>query len=182
MTVDEAAALLAGAGLEAGGSWIDLGAGTGTFTLAVARALGPTGSVLAIDTDASPLRELERAAAAGGRAGARIEAAVGDVRRLSELGARAQGPFDGAVLANVLHYLPRPGPVLAEVATRITAAGRIVVVEYDRTTANPWVPYPLPPSGLAAAAADAGLTMPTVVGTRPSRYGRTMYCAVLGLD
>lgn len=50
MTHTEALAFLASAG-PFHGTWVDVGAGTGTFSLALAELLGPTGNVIAIDTN-----------------------------------------------------------------------------------------------------------------------------------
>ena len=36
-------------GVTEGGTWADLGAGTGAFTLALAELLGPGGEVIAVD-------------------------------------------------------------------------------------------------------------------------------------
>ena len=42
------------------GTWADLGAGTGAFTLALRDILGPGGKIFAVDKDAAALRALER--------------------------------------------------------------------------------------------------------------------------
>ena len=48
--------LLRGA-VEPGGTWADVGAGSGAFTLALADLLGPGGRIVAVDRDAAALRE-----------------------------------------------------------------------------------------------------------------------------
>jgi len=53
----------------------------------------------------------------------------------------------------------------------------VVIVEYDRRRANRWVPYPIPAMRVAPLAIAAGLTAPTVVATRPSAFGGTLYVA-----
>ena len=52
MNVRDAVQLIAPA-VPAGGRWADLGAGRGTFTAALARLLGPGGTVYAIERDAT---------------------------------------------------------------------------------------------------------------------------------
>ncbi len=52
---------LIGAAVPAGAAtWADLGAGSGTFTLALASLLGPGGIVYAVDRDTDALRKLVR--------------------------------------------------------------------------------------------------------------------------
>ena len=46
--------LLRGA-VDPGGTWADIGAGTGAFTLALAYLLGPGGQVIAVDRDRGAL-------------------------------------------------------------------------------------------------------------------------------
>src|SRR5438034_9242640 len=54
--------LLAGAVRQhEGGTWADLGAGTGAFTLALADLIGPHGLIHAIDRDRGALAELRTA-------------------------------------------------------------------------------------------------------------------------
>jgi len=122
-------------GVTRGGTWADLGAGTGAFTLALAELVGPGGEVLAIDRDRGALRELERAVRPGG---ATVRA----------LGADFTKPFaldslDGVVMANSLHFVRDKAPVLALVHTMLKPSGRLLLVEYDTDNGNPYVPHPL---------------------------------------
>ena len=52
------------AAVRPGGTWADIGAGSGAFTLALADLLGPGGAILAVDRDAGALRDNERAVTA----------------------------------------------------------------------------------------------------------------------
>ena len=45
--------------VEPGGTWADIGAGEGAFTLALADLLGPGGRIVAVDRDAHALRTNE---------------------------------------------------------------------------------------------------------------------------
>src|SRR5512143_2942748 len=93
-------ALLRGA-VEPGGTWADIGAGSGAFTLALADLLGPGGRIVAVDRDAGALRDTE-AAVALSFPRVRIEAVVADFRRPLALPA-----LDGLVAANSLHFVAR---------------------------------------------------------------------------
>jgi hypothetical protein len=130
-----------------------------------------------VDRDRRALRVLERRAR-GRRDGAPIEAALGDFLELEAVPALAGVRLDGTLFANALHFVAEPGAALRGLSVHLRSGARLVVVEYDRKTANPWVPYPLPPGRLRAVAEDAGFGALDVVAQRPSAYHREMYCAV----
>src|SRR5690606_15919749 len=89
--------LIHGAVAATGGTWADLGAGSGTFTRALATLLGPRGTVHAVDHDAAPT-----SAPTSQDAGtaARVVSHRADFTR--EL---ALPTLDGLLLANSLHYV-----------------------------------------------------------------------------
>jgi ubiquinone/menaquinone biosynthesis C-methylase UbiE len=171
----DAIALIRAAVPKQGGMWADLGAGSGMFSRALAALLGPTGTVYAVDSNPGALRELDRTAAARA-SGAVVRTIIGDFTRPLDL-----PPLDGVLVANALHYVPyadQPA-VVRRIVSLLTESAPMVVVEYDRRHANRWVPYPITPAALTALARDAGLSTPTIVATRPSRYSGTMYSAVV---
>lgn len=171
----EAIALVRPAVTKPGGLWADLGAGSGVFTRALAALLGRAGTVYAIDRDAGALREVENRAAET-PTGAKVRTVIGDFTGPLEL-----PPLDGVLVANALHYVPyadQPA-VVRRVASLVTDDAPIVVVEYDRTHVNQWVPYPITPTALADLARDAGLGVPAILATRPSRYSGAIYSAVV---
>ena len=170
---------LIGAAVPAGAAtWADLGTGSGTFTLALASLLGPGGIVYAVDRDAAALRQIT-AAGVERDSRAPIHTVVGDFREPLQL-----PTLDGVLIANALHYVPYADQarVLRQIAALVTPAGPLVVVEYERRNANPWVPYPIPIATLADVARDAGLGAPTPLATRPSRYSGAIYSAVVRHD
>jgi SAM-dependent methyltransferase len=169
--IDEAAALIAAA-VTAGGQWAELGAGRGTFTRGLASLLGESGSVVAVDTDARALRELEGEA--------RIETVIGDFHRLDLVDGFRDRRFDGVLFANSLHFSGEAERVIADAAGRLRTGGVLVVVEYDRRPASRWVPYPLGVARLGEIAERVGLSAPRVIGERRSDYGGVMYAAVIG--
>ena len=171
----DAIALISAAVTKPGGVWADLGAGSGMFTRALATLLGPPGTVYAVDSDPGALRELDRSVAATAP-GATVRTIIGDFTGPIDL-----PPLDGVLVANALHYVPYADQptVMGRIASLLTDGAPIVVVEYDRRHANQWVPYPITPATLTELARDAGLSMPTLLGTRPSRYSGAMYSAVV---
>jgi SAM-dependent methyltransferase len=149
-------------------TWADLGAGDGVFTRALVTLLGPAGTVYAIDLEADAIEALHRIE--------RVIAMRGDITRLPELPL-----LDGAMLGNVLHYVPndRQPATLRDIADRVRPGGTIIVAEYDGRAANPWVPYPIPRARLSELAREASLGDPSVIATRRSRYGGLLYVATL---
>jgi len=166
----DAIALIRGAVPAGPGTWADLGAGEGTFTHALAELLGPTSVVYAVDRDAKALKRLQQEASSWP---ARIVTLVGDFTRPIEL-----PELDGMLIANALHYVANPGDVLGRLAARLRLGGQVVIVEYDRRRANPWVPHPISIAQLPAMTTAAGLSAPTVIATRPSAFGGDLYVAV----
>jgi ubiquinone/menaquinone biosynthesis C-methylase UbiE len=122
-------------GVPRGGTWADLGSGTGAFTLALAELVGPQGEVIAVDRDRGALRELERSVRPGGAA---VRMLAADFTRPLDLAS-----LDGIVMANSLHCVRDKTPVLALVRGRLKPSGRLLLVEYDTDIGNQWVPHPL---------------------------------------
>jgi SAM-dependent methyltransferase len=157
--------------------WADLGAGSGTFTQALRQLLGSGATIYAVDADRNAVARLQRLASTSSAATVvPVEADIADLASSPELD---HVTWDAALLANVLHYFADPVRVLDDLASRIRPGGRAVLIEYDRTTANPWVPYPIPLKRAQNLASSAGLDWHGVVAQRPSRYHGTMYCGVL---
>ncbi|MGH7720252.1 MAG: class I SAM-dependent methyltransferase [Gemmatimonadaceae bacterium] len=152
-----------------GGTWADLGAGTGTFTRALRELLGPNGVVYAVDRSEQAVRALRRLAPHDGAA---LEVLHADFTGRLEL-----PPLDGVLMANALHYARDQAAVLRRITALLRPGGRVVLVEYDRTHGNRWVPFPVPPERFRTLAAEAGLGAPRELGRRPSAYWREMYAA-----
>lgn len=174
MNTTEAVALLRGAIPPSSGRWADIGAGDGTFTRALVELLGAASRVYAVDRDASAIAALTRWAA---RDAPNVLAVHADFTRPLAFPGLEPSALDGLLLANALHFVRDPGAVLSRLVTRLRPGGRVVLVEYDRRRASPWVPYPIPSSSLPSLAAAAGLTAPVVTATRPSLFGGTLYVA-----
>jgi ubiquinone/menaquinone biosynthesis C-methylase UbiE len=158
----------------AGPRWLELGAGEGAFTLALADVLGPGAEIVALDRDAGALRRL--ADELGVRfPGRTLRTIAGDFR--DPLPA---GPFDGVLAANSLHFVDDPVAVLRRVAAvlRPGAPSRLIVVEYDADRGNPWVPHPFSAQRFPVLAAEAGFTETREIGRVPSRFLGAIYAAV----
>jgi ubiquinone/menaquinone biosynthesis C-methylase UbiE len=173
MDVRSAARLIRDAVPSVPGTWADLGAGTGTFTLALAGRLGSEGRVVAIDSDASALETL-RQHVLSAALGNRVDILRADFRKPIDL-----HRLDGVLLANALHFVPKEEQldVLGRVGTLLRPGGRVVVVEYEGRAANPWVPHPVSSARLAELVLELKMAPLSVVATRPSRYGGSLYAA-----
>jgi SAM-dependent methyltransferase len=160
-----------------GGTWADIGAGTGAFTLALADLLGPGSRILAVDRDRRVL-ETNRAAVAARFAAVMIETRVLDLAGPDA--ASGLPALDGIVAANSLHFLPRLMriEVVRSLATRLRPGAPFVVVEYDTDAGNQWVPHPFAYSTWEAIAATAGLVRTERLEVVPSRFLGSIYSAV----
>src|SRR3954463_3929944 len=106
--------------------WADLGAGRGTFTMALATLLGPAGRVYAVERDASAIEALEKLA----RRQDRDERALIDVIRGNFATARlALDDTDGVLMANSLHFVPddEQAPLLGRLARQLHKNGVLLV-------------------------------------------------------
>ncbi|HEY7133396.1 MAG TPA: class I SAM-dependent methyltransferase [Candidatus Limnocylindrales bacterium] len=156
----------------AGQRWLELGAGEGAFTLALADLLGPGGRITAIDRDARALGRMRDEVAARFPE-SHVEVATADFRE-----AIPEGEFDGLLAANSLHFVTDPTAVLRAAAARLRPGGRAVVVEYEADRGNPWVPHPFSSRRFPEIAVAAGLAEPREIGRVPSRFLDAIYAAM----
>ncbi len=159
---------------EPGGTWADIGAGAGAFTLALADLLGPGGRIVAIDRDARALDANAQAVAAR-FPGVELETRKGDFEAPLDLSG-----LDGLVAANSLHYVGRDRQVevVRRLASCLRPGGAFVVVEYDADRGNPWVPHPFSAASWERLAAEAGLVDTARIGRVPSRFLGAIYASL----
>jgi SAM-dependent methyltransferase len=103
-----------------GAHWADLGAGTGTFTRALAALLGPDAHLYAVDADERALRSI-RAWAEGTPDTPAVRILPGDFTRRLPL-----PPLDGIVMANALHFVRDQPAAVALAASYLRPGGRLV--------------------------------------------------------
>jgi len=169
---DHVALLAGGVNQGEGGTWADLGAGTGAFTLALADLIGPHGIIHAIDRDRASLAELRSAfVSAVPVAELRVQAA--DFTRRLDL-----ADLDGIVMANSLHFVEDKTRVLALVRGYLKHGGRLILVEYDSDHGNTWVPHPLSFETWRDLASETGFIETRKLATVPSRFLRRIYSAL----
>ncbi len=160
MTQEEAQLLIREGVQSKTGTWADIGAGTGTFTLALQELL-TEGVIYAVDKNPHVLWSLRSAGPVS------IEVVEADFTRPFEL-----PPLDGVVMANALHYTQEPAEAVKHITANLKPGGAFILIEYEtRRPRPPWVPYPLPFSMFREIALESWLTEPQKIAEVPSRYG-----------
>jgi SAM-dependent methyltransferase len=105
---------------------LEPGPGMGFFTLELARLVGPTGRVIAVDVQPRMLASLRRRARRR-RLQDRIETrlATDGGMPIADLGARV----DFALAFAMVHEVPDPAPFFAEVAAALKPGGTLLLAE-----------------------------------------------------
>ena len=149
--------------------WADLGCGTGLFTYALANLLATGSTIYAWDKGNTPLSSLPNPHQVNIKPG-----------RLDFLKTTLPiSALDGILMANALHYVPDQPAFIEKISEHLQKNGAFLIVEYETTRANPWVPYPIPFHALKALFHKAGFTAAAKLGERPSSYGSgNMYAAL----
>jgi len=129
--------------LRGGERVLDLGAGLGQLTRAIARAVGPAGRVLGIERSAEQITEARRLARADGEERL-LEMRQGDVMEL-DLAPGEWASFDVAHARFILEHVPDPLRVVRAMTRAVRLGGRIVLEDDDHDVLRLW---PEPP-GLA---------------------------------
>lgn len=157
--------VVAALGLRPGDVACDVGAGPGYFALRMARAVGPTGRVHAIDVEPRMIALLEERAEAAG---------VSNVfPLLAEDGmALPPEPCDVVLVVDAFHHFPDGAGYLRAMAGALRPGGRIVNVDYQ-AGALPVGPPPehkVSREAFLAAAAEAGLRLAREETFLPYQY------------
>ncbi len=162
----------------AGPHWLELGAGSGAFTLALLDVLGERADVVALDRDAGSLRKLEDAVARRFPVGS-VRSVVADFAQPLPF---EPASFDGVLMANSLHFVRDKEPVLRAAIDILKPGGRFLIVEYGSDRGNQWVPWPMSHATWTGVAARVGLRDTRLIGEVPSRFLGSIYAAVSSSD
>ena len=161
MTHQEAIQFIQPAVLHGKYTWADLGAGAGRFTKALAALVGPKGTIYAVDRS-DTVRSIRSTGSA-----AEIIPLQADFTTMPSL-----PQLDGLLIANALHYVLKKESFLINILSKLPSGGTFVLIEYDRSIPNPWVPFPIREKQFAKLADKVGLSTPTAIYRRPSNYGQ----------
>lgn len=164
MTPTEAIEFIKQGILPTSGVWIDIGAGTGVFTRALFSLL-TSGNVIAVDKNPHALYSLRAPLPLS------YEIIEADFTKEMDL------PFaDGIIMANALHYAKDQEKTLSNIIQHLRPGGTFLLIEYDNTITNQWVPYPVPILKANKLLEDVGIIDIEVINKRKSGYGQgTMY-------
>jgi len=173
MDHDDHVSLLRPATLPQGGFWADLGAGSGAFTLALSELVGAGAEIYAIDRDKGALEKLEQSHRARFGTSQNIHVLQKDFT-----GPLSLPPLDGILMANSLHFYREKEKLLRHVRSFLKWSGRLLLVEYNVDSGNPWVPHPLSFDTFYSLAPRAGFTQPNLLAKVPSRFLREFYSAI----
>lgn len=174
MSLEDAIALIQPAPLSTGKpqTWLDLGAGSGLFTRALATLLSPGSKIYAID---QVIKQQDYPP--GGRV--TIEPVQADFVSTPW----PSSPVDGILMANALHYVQQQAAFVQKMVAETVAGGSLLVVEYDTDIPVPhWVPYPVSKKRLQYLINQAGKDAFEVLAEKPSVYGHApLYAAWAGV-
>ena len=146
--------VVAALGLRPGGVAADVGVGPGYFALRMARAVGPTGRVHAIDAEPRMIDLLRERAATAGLANVHPHLVADGVPVVPE-------PADVILVVNTFHHFPEGAATLRALASYLRPGGRLVIVDFHAGE----LPVGPPPDqkvsreAFLAAAAEAGLAV-----------------------
>lgn len=151
--------------------WADLGAGNGLFTRVLSTLLSNGSVIHAIDKDGKALKS--------------IDLHNKDVKlNTLELDFTCKTipleSLDGIIMANAFHYVADGMAFMKMLKSMLNLSGRLVIIEYDRTTSNQWVPYPVSYKVLQHFAKEAGFSSVIKLGMQASVYSEApIYSAML---
>ncbi len=150
--------------------WLDLGCGTGLFTIALTNYLPAGSKIIAIDKNRKAVEQVPALVN-----GISIETMIADfIHETPDV-----KEVDGVFMANSLHYVRDKESFLHRLHYSLKANAVFLLVEYDRTGANPWVPYPLTVDAAKGLFKKLGYENFKLLNKRPSVYGNDMYAAMI---
>jgi cyclopropane fatty-acyl-phospholipid synthase-like methyltransferase len=173
-TTDQPEHVLDVLGVKPGMTVADVGAGSGYFTVRIARRIAPNGHVLATDLQPEMLDLLR----------AKVKEAkltnVVPVLATESDAKLPRGELDLVLMVDVYHELPKPAQTLAQVRAALRPEGRIALVEYrgedpevpikpEHKTTLVQVRRELEANGFVFRSSDESLPQQRIIVFTPSR-------------
>ena len=158
--------ILAEIGLKPGDTFVDIGCGTGFFTLPAAMRVGPAGEAIGIDISPEMIADLVLSASKKKLANIRAILTPPSISRLPR-GA------DVYFLANVLHEVKDKQAFLLAVRSAATRKSRLIVIDFykNKSEHGPPLRERIPLDELKALLKKAGFTTFRVWRVNNEEYG-----------
>jgi SAM-dependent methyltransferase len=144
---------------------VDLGAGTGYFLPHLARAVGPRGTVLALDVEADMVRYMRE------RAAREKLANVKPTQVSPQDPGLPAASVDRILIVDTWHHIPNREPYTAKLRTALKPCGTIAVVDFTlESKRGPPKKHRIPPDRVAAELTATGLTTEVAKEDLPDQY------------
>jgi trans-aconitate methyltransferase len=149
--------------------WADLGAGAGLFTNALASKLAAGSKIYAVDKKPKLLNTEKQS---------KVEIEIVKADFVSEK--MNIGKVDGILMANALHFVAEKMEFLSGLQSLFRNGGYFLIIEYDMSWSNPWVPYPIPFKSLHQLFSTLGYQLIDKIHEHPSKYHQAnIYSALI---
>lgn len=171
MELDDAQKLISQPGLTMKGEWADFGCGDGLFTKALASFLKEGSTIYAVDKNQGSLRNIPN------------EFSKTIIIKYQADFIQNELPLEnlnGILMANSIHFVRNKRKFLQKLNNYMKPHGFILIVEYERSYASPWVPYPIRFNQLTDLLKQVGYKSIEKTGETDSRFGGKIY-SVLAL-
>ena len=168
--------------LQPGEQVLDVGCGTGTLALEVARRVGRSGRVAGIDPGP---QQIARACAKAARRGLSIEFQIGVIEQLPF----PDQTFDVVFSTLMMHHLPAPlkRQGLSEIARVLKTRGRLVLADFTHKADRAGRAARFHAGGsrthdLVALLTDAGFTVAEIEEIQPPRFSAFPGASIIQAD
>jgi ubiquinone/menaquinone biosynthesis C-methylase UbiE len=135
-TADEVERLAAWLEVQPGTHVADVGAGDGTFAVALARRVGPSGHVYATEIDAERLADIRQAT---------TDARLSNITVIEGAVSRTNLPdacCDALFSRVVYHHLTDPVAINADIFRALRPGGRLVIIDFEPGGILNWISRP----------------------------------------
>ncbi len=119
---------IAKSGINHGMKVVDIGAGSGYYTIAAARQVGVDGRVYAVDVQKDLLERIRSAGAAEGMRN--IEVVWGDAEKLNGTKLH-EGLADRVIASNILFQIEKPDDFVLEIKRILKPYGKVLLVDWS---------------------------------------------------
>lgn len=157
--------------LKTAGVWVDLGSGSGAFTLALREVGGEGIEIYSVDKYSPSLDDQEKAFDEM-FPGSNIHYLHADFTEELPL-----QQLDGILMANSLHYVKNQERFLLKLHRYLKPHGKLLLVEYNADEGNAWVPYPISFKKFQKLAQSSEFAEPKFLKRIPSNFLNEIYSA-----